>query len=369
MSTTALAAPIQWDDAQLLLTIKETVCRGATDAQFRMFIEVCKSTGLSPFLKEIYFVPGVGVMAGRDGYLRKANEDPQFDGMETRVERDERNIPIKAVCSVWRKDRSHPVICEAYFNEYQKQSDVWKKYPSAMIAKVAEVLALKRSFSINGVVTEDEIGNDEERGSKEAQKAYLADKGLTPYEREKKQLPPATKPEVIRELDNMLNKLPDTQGRVGPDKTIEMRHAAEVAEADAALKEVKKPVEKQRKTGAVTFDVLKHFGEIKKLLNEATGSDEAYYATLKAYSYQKSNEIKDNDQAREIYKALAGLHKRAQEDKKLRTELELAHMQYGVDFVDLLGVHACTSIDDVLLLSSDPLQALLAEIKDLGQRS
>jgi hypothetical protein len=299
--------------------------------------------------------------------------------METRVERDERNIPIKAVCSVWRKDRSHPVICEAYFNEYQKQSDVWKKYPSAMIAKVAEVLALKRSFSINGVVTEDEIGNDEERGSKEAQKAYLADKGLTPYEREKKQLPPATKPEVIRELDNMLNAptqaevdsaepMGGWQGATGT-RGLEMRHAVEVAEANAALKEVKKPVEKQRKTGAVTFDVLKHFGEIKKLLNEATGSDEAYYATLKAYSYQKSNEIKDNDQAREIYKALAGLHKRAQEDKKLRTELELAHMQYGVDFVDLLGVHACTSIDDVLLLSSDPLQALLAEIKDLGQRS
>ncbi len=224
------------------------------------------------------------------------------------------------------------------------------------------------------IPTGDDPENDDGRtASKEEKKGkqedYLRSRGIEPKpapvpKQSFYQPPPGSSPtsaSTIRELDTMLNAPPSP-------KTIEMRHAAE-AEADAALKEVKKPVEKQRKTGAVTFDVLKHFGEIKKLLNEATGSDEAYYATLKAYSYQKSNEIKDNDQAREIYKALAGLHKRAQEDKKLRTELELAHMQYGVDFIDLLGVHACTSIDDVLLLSSDPLQALLAEIKDLGKQS
>lgn len=154
------AAPVsRYERHEIVQAIKQTVCKGASDAQLIMFLEVCKKTGLDPFLKEIWFVPSVGVMAGRDGYLRVANDNPQFDGMETRVERDETGKPIKATCSVWRKDRTHPITCEAYYSEYKKSSPIWQQYPSAMISKVAEVLALKRSFSINGVVTEEEIGN------------------------------------------------------------------------------------------------------------------------------------------------------------------------------------------------------------------
>ncbi len=167
----ALQPRDQYDDAEMIRTLRETVCRGATDAQFRMFVEVCRATTLNPFLREIWFVPQVGILAGRDGYLAIANRHPQFDGMETRVTRDEKNVPIKAVCTVWRKDRSHPIICEAYYSEYRKSSGVWSQYPSAMISKVAEVLALKRSFAINGVVTEEEIGTGEPRGSAEASRA------------------------------------------------------------------------------------------------------------------------------------------------------------------------------------------------------
>ena len=167
----ALQPRDQYDDAEMIRTLRETVCRGATDAQFRMFVEVCRATTLNPFLREIWFVPQVGILAGRDGYLAIANRHPQFDGMETRVTRDEKNVPIKAVCTVWRKDRSHPIICEAYYSEYRKSSGVWSQYPSAMISKVAEVLALKRSFAINGVVTEEEMGTGEPRGSAEASRA------------------------------------------------------------------------------------------------------------------------------------------------------------------------------------------------------
>lgn len=182
MSTTLTVAKMnggvdvsRYDDKEMIQTLKDTVAKNATDSEFRMFIEVCKSTGLNPFLKEIWCaVPmkngqrnpygQVLIMAARDGYLRVANENPMFDGIETRVERDEKTkTPIKAVCTVWRKDRAHPTIAEAYFSEYYKPSfsdkpGIWDIYKSAMIGKVAEVLALKRSFSINGVVTEEEIG-------------------------------------------------------------------------------------------------------------------------------------------------------------------------------------------------------------------
>lgn len=180
MSTNAVAprevqsaAVSRYEQREVIDTIKMTVCKGATDAQLRMFLEVCKATGLDPFLKEIWYVSEKGIiMAARDGYLRVANEHPMFDGIETRVERGQDKVPIKAVCTVWRKDRTHPTVCEAYYNEYNKQSPVWKQYPSAMISKVAEVLALKRSFAINGVVSEEEIGNEPlmlPQGSREEQ--------------------------------------------------------------------------------------------------------------------------------------------------------------------------------------------------------
>lgn len=200
--STALVQPSRYDQREIVDTIKQTVAKGASEAQLRMFLEVCKRTGLDPFLKEIWYVPEKGIiMAGRDGYLRVANEHPAFDGMKTRVERDDKGIPIKATCTVWRKDRGHPIICEAWYSEYKKSSPVWNQYPSAMISKVAEVLALKRSFAINGVVTEEEIGN-EPAGSKEAAQ-QVAERRITEL---KQSVPAAAKAEVASSpLDLILN--------------------------------------------------------------------------------------------------------------------------------------------------------------------
>lgn len=159
MNETELTIRASWDTPEGIETITQTVAKGASPAELAMFLEVCRGTGLNPFLKEIWYIGQTKtIMAARDGYLRVANQHPQFDGMETTVERDSANLPIKATCKVWRKDRSHAITCEAFYNEYKKQSPVWNQYPSAMISKVAEVLALKRSFAINGVVTEEEIG-------------------------------------------------------------------------------------------------------------------------------------------------------------------------------------------------------------------
>lgn len=234
--------PDRFDDAEMTRTLKETVCKGATDPQFRLFIEVCRATGLNPFIREIWFVPGVGVMAGRDGYLAAANRHPQFDGMETLVERDAAGIPIKATCKVWRKDRSHPITCEAYYNEYKKASSVWTTYKSAMIGKVAEVLALKRSFSINGIVTEEEIGEQKGHGSHEAQQAV----------------------------------------------------ASEIIEAQAEQLKAAKPK-------STDFETLKKFKEARSKLG-----DTDYYRILRNYDAEHANDIIDVAQAKKCLRAMAG---------------------------------------------------------------
>lgn len=281
----------RYNDETMLNTLRETVCKGATIPQFRMFIEVCKGTGLNPFLKEIWFVPGVGVMAGRDGYLRVANESPQFDGMETRVERDAKNVPIKATCSVWRKDRSHPITCEAYYNEYKRSGGVWDKYPSAMISKVAEVLALKRSFSINGVVTEEEIGEQEPTRSEKVQAA--------------KEVGAA--------------KLATMQGEVNQAQFVEQ---PEMAEAPAKI----------------SFKALESFKDIKAELKKL-GAEARYYGILKTFGAEKSNQLNEIN-ARDAYKTLAAELKAIrlivadrEETDKLYASLVMTH---GADAVDAL---------------------------------
>ena len=359
--STALVSPNQWEQREFIETIKQTVAKGATDAQLKMFIEVCKGTGLNPFLKEIWFVPAVGVMAGRDGYLRVANEHPMFDGMETKVERDDKGVPLKATCSVWRKDRAHPITCEAWYSEYRKSSPIWQNYPSAMISKVAEVLALKRSFSINGVVTEEEIGEQKE-AAKGAQIAVAKARI-----EELKQIPAGS---TISPQD-----IADTEPEpLGPSEPViwenikshsdyEQREAAKRAEAEQA-KEPTKEMKSARKRGSIPFDALKHFGVIKKALREETGDDTEYYRILKGYGYDHADEIVDKEEARNIYKTMAGAHARMVQDAELQNTLTNAQEALGIPkFIAILGAHGCENVTQVLAMDGTPLENLLSELK------
>jgi phage recombination protein Bet len=161
-------------------TLKQTVAKGATDAQLDMFLTLCSRYQLDPLLREIWFVPQVGIISSRDGYLKVAQRDVDFDGIVSAAvcEGDEFEIEpmipnvkhkfgpdrgkvIGAYAVVFHKQR-RPVVCYASLSEYKKSSSVWTTYTSAMICKVAEVLALKRQFGISGLVTEEEIGVQEE---------------------------------------------------------------------------------------------------------------------------------------------------------------------------------------------------------------
>ncbi len=163
-------------------TIKNTVAVGANDSELKMFLNIAAKYELDPFLREIWFA-GMGnrntIITGRDGYLKIANRDPNFDGMKSDVVHagdkfmkdgddvkhaynvQNRGPIVGAYAIVYRKDRKHPTYCFAPFNEYNKGVNVWRQYPSAMIIKVAETMALKRAFSISGLVTEEEIGDGE----------------------------------------------------------------------------------------------------------------------------------------------------------------------------------------------------------------
>jgi phage recombination protein Bet len=158
-------------------TIKRTVASEADTDELKMFLHVAKSYGLDPFNKEIFFWKVKGkptIMTSRDGYLKIADRHPQYDGLVSDVVRKNDNFKRKtegieheygtergdivgAYALVYRKDRNYPVYVFASFEEYRADTKVWYQYPSAMILKVAESMALKRSFSVSGLVSREEM--------------------------------------------------------------------------------------------------------------------------------------------------------------------------------------------------------------------
>jgi phage recombination protein Bet len=158
--------------------IKSTVAKGTTDTELAYFLSVAKSTGLSPFLKEVWaYKDGKGnliVLAGRDGFLKKAQESPNWNGMSSSevCENDKFELDIPSAVikhSPNFKDRGKimgayaivkpkgcdlPTVEWADFKTYDKGQYIWKQFPSAMIKKVAEANALKKAFGINGLQSE-----------------------------------------------------------------------------------------------------------------------------------------------------------------------------------------------------------------------
>lgn len=199
------------DEVELL---RETVCRGATNAELAMFGNMCKATGLNPFKKEIWFIKsekgGVQMMTGINGFLAIANKHPQFDGMEVSLEEKDGKL-ISATAKVYRKDRQHPSVATVYLQEYFKPSKtgygMWEKMPRMMLQKVAKSVALREAFpqELNSLYTKEEMPIEYSEPRNQVPATTLAEKLEVIPEAEKE----VVEPEEERKFVYNLSLLPE----------------------------------------------------------------------------------------------------------------------------------------------------------------
>jgi len=162
MTDKNLTIKLDYTNPATIKTLKETVAKGATDAEFAMFAGIAQSTGLNPFKREIWFIKTqngqVQMMTGVNGYYAIANSHPQFDGLEVETIEESGKL-VKVIAKAYRKDRSRPTVAEAYFSEYAKQYGNWKTMPRLMLSKCAESLALRKAFpqELGGLYTKEEM--------------------------------------------------------------------------------------------------------------------------------------------------------------------------------------------------------------------
>ena len=172
--------------------LRETVAADLSPAEFSLFGQVIRRTGLDPFAKQIYAIARgsgqyrkVTFQTGIDGYRLIAERTGEYEGQDDPEWCGEdgnwtdvwlkQTPPAAARVRVYRRGR-RPATGIALYREYVQKDrdgnplDMWRKMPANQLAKCAESLAIRKAFAneVGGVYTHDEMAQAEsEEGSRD----------------------------------------------------------------------------------------------------------------------------------------------------------------------------------------------------------
>ena len=172
-----------------------------TDQEVMMFMTLCKYQHLNPFLRECYLIKygnyDASIVTSKDVFIKRAMKNPNFDGMEGGIivqgnetgELIERpgSFYIKSEetlvggwAKVYMKNLKYPIQKSVNLEDYEgktkdgKPNTMWAAKGSTMIAKVAQMQALREAFpeDLGGMYAQEEIV--------EAQGVTLSETAITP---------------------------------------------------------------------------------------------------------------------------------------------------------------------------------------------
>jgi phage recombination protein Bet len=166
-------ALVNFNEDQINL-IKSQIAKDCNNNELELFLYQCKQTGLNPLTRQIYAIKRAGrmtIQTSIDGFRVIAERSGNYAGQDEPLwEDDEKGFPIKCTVKVYKftpnfEQRYCAGVGVAHFKEYYPSPmNLQKTMPHAMIAKVAEALALRKAFpqDLSGLYTSDEMNQADE---------------------------------------------------------------------------------------------------------------------------------------------------------------------------------------------------------------
>jgi hypothetical protein len=124
---TAITKASDWTREQID-TIKQTVAKGANDAQLALFLQTCRSRNLDPFTRQVFYTPQ-GIIVSIDGFRAIAERTGCYAPGPTRYEYDANGGLVAAFVTVRKLVAGtwFDVEESAFYEEYRGTSPIWKK--------------------------------------------------------------------------------------------------------------------------------------------------------------------------------------------------------------------------------------------------
>jgi phage recombination protein Bet len=155
-----MAQKYHMDPQTFATTVRKTAMpANATNEEFAAFMMVAKEYNLNPILKEIHAFPkkggGIQPIVSIDGWISLVNQHPQSDGFEFEWNTAANGDPISCKCTMYRKDRAHPVVVEEFLAECYRATEPWKM-KHRMLRHKALMQAARYAFGFSGIMDQDE---------------------------------------------------------------------------------------------------------------------------------------------------------------------------------------------------------------------
>jgi phage recombination protein Bet len=181
-------ADYQQEEIQL---IKDTVAKGVSDSELRLFLHLVNRTGLDPLARQIHAVKRfdgrlgrevMTVQTGIDGYRLIADRTGEYlPGRDTELTFDEGGQLVSATAFVrrFRHGEWHEIAATAHWAEFAQTNKngqpaaMWARMPRLMLGKCAEALALRKAFpaELSGLYTREEMSQGETQAPSEFRQA------------------------------------------------------------------------------------------------------------------------------------------------------------------------------------------------------